>query len=214
MQDFHSTQIDYVLNELSFLAKARPTLSPVDGVYQSDAIGEQLRIELLATSATLETKQPVDYHPGSKNMVVNLVHPSLYPFVAGVTRVVRDESLPWEDFIGGGHVVSLESRHAKRSSGASLSQRFQWLPAEVSIAADGSSCHFDSYINGLEPHLHEPLYRTLEKCFTAMLPLLGSVLHDLKVSDVLGTVSLSLIGKGAEPAAPTRPDARHVQLVS
>lgn len=62
----------------------------------------------------------------------------------------------------------------------SISKRFQWLPAELKVAQDGTTCHFDSYINNLHPQHHEPLYRTLEKCFASMIPLFEEVLTDLR----------------------------------
>lgn len=71
---------------------------------------------------------------GSHNQVVNLVHPSLYPLVQGVTRIVTDENLPWDQFIGGGRVLTVELRQNQRFS-SSCSKKFQWLPSEVSVAA-------------------------------------------------------------------------------
>lgn len=100
-QHYHRTQVKYMIAELRHSAVATPTLSPVQGVYQSDnCINNALRAKLLQCIAPLEQARPRDYHPGSGGKVIDLVHPSLYPFVAGKTRLVREEGLKWERFIG------------------------------------------------------------------------------------------------------------------
>ncbi len=46
------------------------------------------------------------------------------------------------------------------STAAALS--FQWLPADVSVRADGTA-KFLSYLNNLHPARHRALYETLEE---------------------------------------------------
>jgi hypothetical protein len=88
----HESQVNFVLAELVYYADTRPDISPVDGVYQSDSvIPEKLRAELIQQLQPLENKRPIDYHPGSKDMVINLIHPSMYCFVSGVSRLVTEE---------------------------------------------------------------------------------------------------------------------------
>lgn len=192
-QHFHRTQVDWVLEELAWAAKHTPTLSPVDGVYQSDGtLGPELAAELRANSAALEALR--DEHPGTNGQVIDVIHPSLYPWVRGLSRVVTQEGLPWEQFIGGGAVMELEQLAPERElveahygndeSGEdddtdSISKRFQWLPSELSVAADGLSCKFESYVNNVHPERFALLYRTLERCFVTMIPLLEQVLGDL-----------------------------------
>ena len=115
------------------------------------------------------------------------MHPSLFPFVAGRTRLVKVET-PWEQCIGGGELLELETFSPPRPPeifgyqdvGAQCdSCQFQWLPSELSVSGDGQSCHFDSYINNLHPQHHAGLYRSLEKLLATMFPLFGRVLEDL-----------------------------------
>jgi Protein of unknown function (DUF4246) len=92
------------------------TLSPVLDVFQSDEIlAPQLTVSLLASLlASLAPLENVpasqqDWHPGSDGQVLDLVHPSLYPLIYGVTRR-RTEPLPpgltsWKGAIGSGDVV-------------------------------------------------------------------------------------------------------------
>ena len=59
------------------------------------------------------------------------------------------------------------------------SRRYQWLPAELDVAADGTAS-FKSYINNLHPRRHAPLYRALERLFSRCVPLFESVLAALR----------------------------------
>ncbi|KAK6507483.1 hypothetical protein TWF481_005914 [Arthrobotrys musiformis] len=60
----------------------------IDVVWKADGlIGEELRRELIDAVATLENvpEEQKDWHPGTDNIVLNLVHPSMWPVVYGRT---------------------------------------------------------------------------------------------------------------------------------
>jgi len=79
--------------------------SPVDGVYQADGlIPQELRETLLKGVAVLENVDDAkkDWHPGSNNQVLDLVHPSLFPYIKGVSRITDGSPLPWKEFLGAG----------------------------------------------------------------------------------------------------------------
>lgn len=65
-----------------------PTLdSAGNAIIKSDnLISDRLRHELVGAFETLRADQAanVDWHPRSNDMVQNLVHPSMYPFVFGM----------------------------------------------------------------------------------------------------------------------------------
>eukprot|EP00040_Diaphanoeca_grandis_P027958 m.160306 g.160306 ORF g.160306 m.160306 type:complete len:661 (+) comp31180_c2_seq2:8-1990(+) len=87
----------YVIAELQLLAKAYKGCkfepSPVDSVYQSDtAVPAGVMKEIRALATRLETDEPLDWHPNSDEMVRDLVHPSLFAYVKGVSTI-RSE---WE----------------------------------------------------------------------------------------------------------------------
>jgi len=80
--------------ELQYLAKLKDAdaePSSVDRVWLKDAgIPEELHkkfVDLVATR--LETKEK-EFHPNSNNTVVDLIHPSLYCYVHGETRVCEE----------------------------------------------------------------------------------------------------------------------------
>lgn len=61
------------------------------GIYESDTlVPTELRDALLSGVTELETNPPygeADWHPGSNEQVLDLVHPSLFPLRYGKTRI-------------------------------------------------------------------------------------------------------------------------------
>lgn len=114
-------------------------------VVKSDiAIPTELRVALKAAIAPLENVRACeqDWHPGSDGKVLNLVHPSLFPLVYGLSRILKDGTIGIEDCIlrcGEGEVipeplydvVTIDT-HQERS--APYSKKFQWLPCDVDIS--------------------------------------------------------------------------------
>ena len=206
------TWADAVLKEISEAAAlvveeagATYVPGPVDGTWLSDdAVNATLKARLAELIKPLEnpvdrfTGQPAprDYHPGSDEQVVDLVHPSLYPLVFGrslVAPVGSEETIfSWKKLMGKG--ATQESifaktptpQHAWMKQPEFHSTRFQWLPSEIDLRRkEGSplTARFRSYINNLHPEEHTELYRTLEEVFaTAFAPLYTKVLTELAVA--------------------------------
>ncbi|KAJ4015533.1 hypothetical protein NW752_006993 [Fusarium irregulare] len=182
--------LEYCINELR--AKAEffknthlvPTLDASASVVKSDrCIDESLHKSLQAAFAKLKLEQmdDPDWHPGSNDMVQDLVHPSLYPLIYGHTRVFREEVVGVEDAIdrwsGKGEVIPKNEPVAHKRGywgGGNVdppywSDTYQWLPSNVRFQ-EGGSVRFTSYINGLHPTKHSDIYRTLEKLIEKALP--------------------------------------------
>ncbi|KAG0296262.1 hypothetical protein BGZ96_009908 [Linnemannia gamsii] len=107
-------QLDYIFKELEWHVQRpqdqidRGTIAAIDigieGTHRSDGlIPEELKNRLLRCVKKLEDvpEDKKDWHPGSNNQVLDLVHPSLFPFVAGRTRVT-EEAVPPQEFITAG----------------------------------------------------------------------------------------------------------------
>ena len=164
-------QIRYVLAELAYYAERRDErtgieVSSVDGVWQSDAlIDDELRSRLREAVRVLEDVPGAerDWHPGSDEQVLDLVHPSLFCLVRGVSR--PDDST-WPS------LGPDEARYA-------LSGKFQWLPTDVEVSENGDAV-FLSYVNNLHPVAHRELASILPVLFGRMLPLFENVLTDLR----------------------------------
>ena len=149
-------------------------------------IDEALRLRLSDLIAPLEATC-TDYHPGSNEQMLDLVHPHMYLYVNGLSKEVSDETLPWTQFIGEGSVVQRASRvyfskHCDYNEyeyvDIMTSATYQWLPSEVQVSDDGK-CKFLSYINNLHPRQHAELYGVLEQVLERFIPLFNQVLTDL-----------------------------------
>lgn len=138
-----------------------------------------------------------DYHPGTSKQVVDLVHPSLYPFQYGVTPQTRTRTrkqkrgpadTPPEQEV---FVLDFSDRIGTVKHGvdaAAISRKYQWLPALMDRkpgrgGPDGDSLehsyHFVSYINNLDPDKHSRLYGPIARVFNLALPGLNYTLSRL-----------------------------------
>ncbi|KAK0716044.1 hypothetical protein B0H67DRAFT_554442 [Lasiosphaeris hirsuta] len=165
------------------------------------AISPALQSSLQTYVRTLEDVPDAqkDWHPGSDKTVLDLVHPSLFPVVWGLTRALDDGLVPLADCIkatGKGSIVppraeppAPERRWLAQSPKSWGS--FQWLPAQVALDADGGA-KITSYVNNLHPGEHGALYGVLEGIVAATVPLWEESLNgfgDRRRVDVAGSGS-------------------------
>ncbi|MGA5261867.1 DUF4246 domain-containing protein [Streptomyces griseoincarnatus] len=170
-QGLTEAQVRYVLDELAHYAALRDEgtgaeVSAVDGVWQSDTlVDDGLRARLRDAVRVLEEvpEEEWDWHPGSGGQVLDLVHPSLFCLVRGVSGAPERA---WEN---------PTDRYARHE----FSEKFQWLPTDVDVDADGRAS-FRSYVNNVHPDRHRDLAAVLPELFARMLPLWENVLTDLR----------------------------------
>ncbi|MFD5234814.1 DUF4246 domain-containing protein [Streptomyces qaidamensis] len=170
-QGLTEAQVRYVLDELAHYAALRDgrtgvEVSAVDGVWQSDALADDtLRSRLHKAVQVLEQvpEAELDWHPGSDGQVLDLVHPSLFCLVRGVSDAPERA---WQN-------------PTNRYSKYEFSERFQWLPTDVDVSDDGDVA-FASYVNNVHPEHHHELAGVLPDVFARMVPLLENVLTDLR----------------------------------
>jgi len=181
VQHFAPAQFKFVIDELGYydkLCNGSIEVAEVDGVWRAPALFppdvSSNFTRLVAHLSDIPDPEK-DWHPGSNNTVLDLVHPSLYLFVSGKTRTVSVDpengrtclptSLPG--------VPNLSSEEF-------TSTRYQWIPTPVTIDTTGKAT-FISYINNLHPEHHRELYSTLAEMFSQTLPLFEGVLNFLKL---------------------------------
>lgn len=119
-----------------------------------------------------------DWHPGSDQTVLDLLHPSLFPLIHGRSRALPYGTVPLDDcarLTGEGELVVpdlYEYGKVVPYKNTSLPQwgNFQWLPSNVEFDKDGTP-RIVSYINNLQPRQHKELYGTLERFVAAAIPL-------------------------------------------
>ncbi|KAL2915113.1 hypothetical protein HK105_205437 [Polyrhizophydium stewartii] len=186
-QGVSAAAINLALEETAFLAThgvrsvLGGTMTVVHGavertVVSDDAVAGDLRAALVVLAGALEDvpEHKKDWHPGTRNQVLDLVHPSLFCLVYGRTLVAdigerrgATEMLPW-DVLGNSEKVA--DVPVFDSQPQFSSRRFQWLPAEFRVQDDGSVSIL-SPINNLHPMRHRGLYATVAKVFSRFVPL-------------------------------------------
>jgi hypothetical protein len=186
-------QIDYVLAELEYYDSIRENsmeMSTVDGVWQSDElIPDDIKQSLITCVSSLENipDDKKDWHPGTNNQILDLVHPSLFCYVNQLTRIINDNNQIIDvenalEYIGKGEIIDInqtkESSKNKRTTNYTKSNTYQWLPTEFNVSEDGQ-VKIESYINNLHPIENKELYRLIEQIFQRFIPLFNRVLTDL-----------------------------------
>lgn len=159
-------------------------------VYSDRALSSEEAQALCAAVAPLENvpEKSKDWHPGSNGQVLDLVHPSLYPLVYGLSRVLPQGRIGLDDCavsIGKGEIVpkpkdeevwNMEWYNGEAVSDPDVySGGFQWLPCDVSFTHD-ERVSITSYINNLHPKHHRDLYGTIENVIVKSIPLWNEVL--------------------------------------
>ncbi|KAJ5902035.1 hypothetical protein N7495_002563 [Penicillium taxi] len=191
-QDVSPKMMDFIITELQWKAKSfedKNSVTVFGGVIKSDrAIPEELKQALKDGVAPLESvpEAQKDYHPGSDDKVIDLVHPSLFPIVYGKTRILRDKTLGLDDCIGSigqGEILPVPEKPARNKKEINALQpystNFQWLPCNVALKSGSDStpeCQISSYINNLHPIQHRVLYGVIEKIISHTIPLWNQTL--------------------------------------
>ncbi|KAF9100968.1 hypothetical protein BGX27_000165 [Mortierella sp. AM989] len=188
-------QIEYVFKELDWYADQRqkqvdsglqaPIEQGINGTRRSDGlILPELKERLLKCVEKLKDvpEHLLDWHPGSNKQVLDLVHPSLFPFISGRTRVTKEDAIPAMDFIGKGE-ISEKSLVAAREDTAYYSKRYQWLPTDFEVSDEGK-VKFRSYINNLHPVQHKDLYPVLEEILEKFMPMFEEVLAEMRDTEM------------------------------
>ncbi|KAJ7902875.1 hypothetical protein B0H14DRAFT_2667939 [Mycena olivaceomarginata] len=172
--------IDYVLAELDGYAKIADNERGIEracfeAIWYSDRLVATDVLERLKSAAKELEDVPdeqKDWHPGSNNQVLDLVHPSLWCVVYGRTHAY----LPGKPRTAANFLPVRAPESEYRYD--LLSQDFSWMPSDFTIDSNGSVRLVSSYINNLHPVLHRPLYRLIEEVLTAFVPLFERVLGD------------------------------------
>ncbi|KAF8993753.1 hypothetical protein BDQ17DRAFT_1224385, partial [Cyathus striatus] len=187
-EDVSSRMIDCIFDELKHKAKVL-TKTGIITVFDQGVVKSDTIIPMDLKAALVEAVKPLedvpnkkkDWHPGSDEKVLDLVHPSLFPLVYGLSCILPQ-----------GHMTSIEEGLQRCGAGVvvpvptgettlgdkSFSEKFQWLPCEVNIR--GEKAKITSYINNLHPKYHKDLYGLIEQLIDYSIPLWDKVLTPLQ----------------------------------
>ncbi|SEI34185.1 YALIA101S04e12662g1_1 [Yarrowia lipolytica] len=189
---------DYVIKELKevyrpisakFEHKAGPILTRE--IMQGDGlVSEDTKTKLkTVVKELLEDEGEPDWHPGSNEQVLDLVHPSLFPIVYEKTRVLQSDQpdLKFELGTTEGLFPSLDKcikapvydckTDANKNDIAdyAISKKYQWIPTPFKIDENGK-VSVQSYINNLHPIWHKDLYPLIGQIFEDCVPALEHTL--------------------------------------
>ncbi|WPK24445.1 hypothetical protein PUMCH_001719 [Australozyma saopauloensis] len=132
-------------------------------LYSDRAVSESTNQRLRILELKLEASTAKDYHPNSNDLVVDVVHPSLYPVVYGQTEEYKNGVLSKIEYTENIKCVK------RRVLDFGVSQNFQWLPAKLVYDKDAGGFCFSSYINNLHPIDFADLYHEIENVFNSCL---------------------------------------------
>ncbi|KAG0044152.1 hypothetical protein BGZ83_010597 [Gryganskiella cystojenkinii] len=187
--------VRFIFQELEWYSKQRqdqidqgiqhPIESAIDGTRRSDGlVSEGLKQRLLTCVEKLVNipDHHKDWHPGSNNQVLNLIHPSLYPLVIGRSRVLPHGSkltFPGLDALKKPSTpIQYRGFYQGRYEERYFSKKYQWLPTDVQISNEGQA-KFLSYINNLHPVEHAEMYQVLEGILELFIPMFEQVLAEM-----------------------------------
>ncbi|KAJ7747678.1 hypothetical protein DFH07DRAFT_869429 [Mycena maculata] len=173
--------VEYILAELDGQAKIADKERGIergcfDAIWYSDRlISNDVLARLKSTVRALEDvpETEEDWHPGSDNQVLDLVHPSLYCIVYGRTHAY----LPGKPRTAA-NFLPVHAPEAQAHQHAWTSQDFCWMPSDFAVTTEGSVTLISPYINNLDPRLHQPLYCVIEQVLASFVPMFERVLGD------------------------------------
>ncbi|KAF8061710.1 hypothetical protein FPV67DRAFT_1609365 [Lyophyllum atratum] len=199
-RDMTEKMFDWCIAELQYKAKIYEKAGTVT-VYNGDVVKSDIAIPNTLKEALNEAVAPLeqvpardkDWHPESDDQVLDLVHPSLFPLIYGLSRILPDSVVGLNDCVGRsgeGVIIPVPpdietdgqptNRWHRKTFTTPFSQYFQWLPCEVDISGGNGHVKITSYINNLHPKEHPNLYTVLEEIISRTIPLWNATLTPLK----------------------------------
>ncbi|KAI0663680.1 hypothetical protein C8Q70DRAFT_1042365 [Cubamyces menziesii] len=181
-------QLAYIFDQLEYEASRYDEAtgifsSAVPKVYESRSlIPADLKSSLMSAVSVLESipDDQKDWHPGSNQQVLDLVHPSLYCLRIGHSYSRSSKDAPGADSV---HVLSWEDYKSRRPDFEAfeekycISKHYQWLPTDFSVSESGVVEPL-GYINNIHPVQHRPLYDVVSSILSRFVPLFNRVLSD------------------------------------
>lgn len=177
-QEITPAQFKFVIDELAYYDKLRDgsiEVADVDGVWRAtqlvpfDIHSKFTRLVAILSDLPEHEK---DWHPGSDDKVLDLVHPGLYLFVSGKTRTIHPNCRTSEPT----DLPELQNE----ALASFISTSYQWIPTPIEVGPDGD-VNILSYINNLHPGRYRELYDVLAAILERTLPLFERVLSFLKL---------------------------------
>jgi len=154
-------EVKLLMSPLDRLIQRHASKVVREGVsFETNAVSEDLTKRLSSLIDQLKAAIAADYHPGTQDVVRDIVHPSLFPYVEGMSKTTDMTDVAPKE--AGDEAMWTMGRPYESS-------KYQWLPAEVVVSASGK-CSFETYINNLSRQEQPALYEALEELLSNALP--------------------------------------------
>lgn len=162
--------------------KYQAKLGNFEGVVVCDDRTDERLVESLnaGIDKLISSSCEPDYHPNTQKVVLDVIHPSLYPYVRGVSTVTGPEAeyesanLPLTAGRSEDKTINIQSgmkyERKDRWGRRYEDSKFQWLPSVLNISSSGG-CSIKSYINNMPMEANSRLGVALEQLFERFLPM-------------------------------------------
>ena len=138
-------------------------------------ISKNIHQEILDLINIYSSKTKPDFHPFSDNMIRDIVHPSLYPYVEDVSILKNEDQV---------YISKDEEERVDYWNRDYEYSKYQWLPSEFKVR-DGK-CKITSYINNL-PIEEKGMYKKIEELFDLTLPYFEKIYGYIKTVKLYNT---------------------------
>jgi hypothetical protein len=203
--DITQKVVDWCIDELRYKAnifEGTGGVNVFDGdVVKSDTVISNSLKAALKEAVTVLEDIPLhekDWHPGSDEKVLDLIHPSLFPLVYGRSRIPADSLVGLDDCIercgegktkpvSSGEDLNRQGAYSKKNGFHATSIFPVMAPSKCLASAqnlednrDNTYCRITSYINNLHPQKHKNLYAIIEAIISCTIPLWNLTLTPMK----------------------------------
>lgn len=165
-----------------------------DAVWESNAlVPAELNQRLLCEVKRMRDvpEEEKDWHPGSDNQVLDLVHPSMY-CMRYQTSLVKNQD----------GSVTPAGRFKMEWYNQYYSEVSSWLPTDFRISEDGKACSAVDYINNVHPQHQSALHHALEDLLACFIPLFNKTLSNAKNLMPVRLPQLSTLDEDMVPVDP------------
>ena len=156
-------------------------------------IPAELHIRLLDEVKILRSvpEEDKDWHPGSDNQVLDLVHPSMY--CLRYNKSLRRYQCGFTFIAKPAHDELHNKFFSKKSS---------WIPTDFNVSEDGKSCKAIDYINNIHPEKQSTVHNALEELLACFIPLFNRTLSNARNLMKPRLPQLSQLDQGLVPIDP------------
>lgn len=133
--------------------------------YPDGLLTQDLHNECKTIISEMSKNEEIDWHPGSNNQVRDIIHPSMYCYVKGISKH-KDNTI---------------------SSICEENERYQWLPSRFDINEEGK-VKVMSYINNLNTDKYPQFIPLIEKVFEKYIPSFEKVINQKLINRSLQVI--------------------------